>query len=211
MARLLYIEASPRKERSASIEVSRAFLETYQTTHPDDEIETLDIWAADLPSFNGEALAAKYAGLNGVPLTQEQTAVWNEIRRLAAPFLVADKLLLAVPLWNFGIPYRLKQLIDLISQKDILFSFDGYGLQGLLKARKALVVYARGLDYLSKTSSTPAATYDFQKPYMETWLRFVGVTEISSIVVEKTLFGPESDIESRTKAKQQAATLAAEF
>jgi FMN-dependent NADH-azoreductase len=211
MARLLYIEASPRKERSASIEVSRAFLETYQTTHPDDEIETLDIWAADLPSFNGEALAAKYAGLNGVPLTQEQTAVWNEIRRLAAPFLVADKLLLAVPLWNFGIPYRLKQLIDLISQKDILFSFDGYGLQGLLKARKALVVYARGLDYLSKTSSTPAATYDFQKPYMETWLRFVGVIEISSIVVEKTLFGPESDIESRTKAKQQAATLAAEF
>jgi len=211
MARLLYIEASPRKERSASIEVSRAFLETYQTTHPDDEIETLDIWAADLPSFNGEALAAKYAGLNGVPLTQEQTAVWNEIRRLAAPFLVADKLLLAVPLWNFGIPYRLKQLIDLISQKDILFSFDGYGLQGLVKARKALVVYARGLDYLSKTSSTPAATYDFQKPYMETWLRFVGVTEISSIVVEKTLFGPESDVESRTKAKQQAATLAADF
>ena len=211
MARLLYIEASPRKERSASIEVSRAFLETYQTTHPDDEIETLDIWAADLPSFNGEALAAKYAGLNGVPLTLEQTAVWNEIRRLAAPFLVADKLLLAVPLWNFGIPYRLKQLIDLISQKDILFSFDGYGLQGLLKARKALVVYARGLDYLSKTSSTPAVAYDFQKPYMETWLRFVGVTEISSIVVEKTLFGPESDVESRTKAKQQAATLAAEF
>jgi FMN-dependent NADH-azoreductase len=46
---------------------------------------------------------------------------------------------------------------------------------------------------------------------METWLRFVGVIEISSIVVEKTLFGPESDIESRTKAKQQAATLAAEF
>jgi FMN-dependent NADH-azoreductase len=211
MARLLYIEASPRKERSASIEVSRAFLETYQTTHPDDEIETLDIWAADLPSFNGEALAAKYAGLNGVPLTLEQTAVWNEIRRLAAPFLVAEKLLLAVPLWNFGIPYRLKQLIDLISQKDILFSFDGYGFQGLLKARKALVIYARGLDYLSKTSSTPAAAYDFQKPYMETWLRFVGVTEISSIVVEKTLFGLESDVESRTKAKQQAATLAAEF
>jgi FMN-dependent NADH-azoreductase len=211
MARLLYIEASPRKERSASIEVSRAFLETYQTTHPDDEIETLDIWASDLPSFNGEALAAKYAGLNGAPLTPEQTAVWNEIRRLAAPFLAADKLLLAVPLWNFGIPYRLKQLIDLISQKDILFSFDGYGFQGLLKARKALVVYARGLDYLSKTSSTPAAAYDFQKSYMEMWLRFVGATEISSIVVEKTLFGVASDVESRTKAKQQAAGLAAEF
>jgi FMN-dependent NADH-azoreductase len=211
MARLLYIEASPRKTRSASIEVSRAFIEAYPATHPDDEIETLDVWGSDLPSFDGDALAAKYAGINGEPLSSEQEKIWNDIRRLAAPFLAADKLLLAIPLWNFGIPYRLKQLIDLISQKDILFSFDGSGFQGLLKARKALVVYARGLDYTSKTTSTPVTEYDFQKPYMEIWLRFVGVTEISSIVVEKTLFGAAVDRESRSCAKQAAVTLAAEF
>jgi FMN-dependent NADH-azoreductase len=211
MPRLLYVEASPRKDRSASIEVSRAFLESYRVTHPDDEVETLDIWASDLPSFNGEALAAKYAGLSGLPLTTEQKTVWDEIQRLAAPFLTADKLLLAIPLWNFGIPYRLKQLIDLISQKDILFSFDGAGFRGLLKARKAAVVYARGLDYLSAASSTPATTYDFQKPYMEMWLRFVGITTISEIIVEKTLFGTEIDGESRAQAKQRAVALAEQF
>jgi FMN-dependent NADH-azoreductase len=211
MARLLYVEASPRKDRSASIEVSRAFLEAYGDANPDDEIETLDIWALDLPSFNGEALAAKYAGINGTPLTAQQKTVWDEIRRLATPFLTADKLLLAVPLWNFGIPYRLKQLIDLISQKDILFSFDGTGFRGLLKARKAAVVYARGLDYLSNASSTPAKTHDFQRPYMGMWLRFIGITTISEIIVEKTLFGTEVDIESRTKAKQNASTLARQF
>jgi FMN-dependent NADH-azoreductase len=211
MARLLYVEASPRKDRSASIEVSRAFLEVYRVSNPEDEIETLDIWALDLPSFNGEALAAKYAGLNGVPLSSEQKAVWDDIRSLASPFLAADKLLLAVPLWNFGIPYRLKQLIDLISQKDILFSFDGSGFRGLLKARKAALVYARGLDYLSAGSSTPAATYDFQRPYMEMWLRFIGITEITDIIVEKTLFGPAVDVEARTKAKQRAAAMAARF
>ncbi len=211
MPRLLYVEASPRKDRSASIEVSRAFLEAYTVAHPDDEVETLDIWASDLPSFNGEALAAKYAGLSGMPLTTEQKTVWDEIQRLAAPFLTADKLLLAVPLWNFGIPYRLKQLIDLISQKDILFSFDGTGFRGLLKARKAAVVYARGLGYLSAASSTPATTYDFQRPYMEMWLRFIGITTISEIIVEKTLFGAEIDVESRTKAKQRAVALAGQF
>jgi hypothetical protein len=73
-AMLLYIEASPRKDRSASIEVSRAFLEAYRAANPHDEIETLDIWASDLPSFNGEALAAKYAGLNGTPLTTDHGA-----------------------------------------------------------------------------------------------------------------------------------------
>jgi FMN-dependent NADH-azoreductase len=211
MPRLLYVEASPRKDRSASIEVSRAFLEAYRVAHPDDEVETLDIWASDLPSFNGEALAAKYAGLSGTPLTTEQKTVWDEIKRLAAPFLTADKLLLAVPLWNFGIPYRLKQLIDLISQKDILFSFDSTGFRGLLKARKAAVVYARGLDYLSAASSTPATTYDFQRPYMEMWLRFIGITTISEITVEKTLFGAEIDVESRAKAKQRAVALAGQF
>jgi FMN-dependent NADH-azoreductase len=179
--------------------------------NPDDVVETLDIWGVDLPSFNGEALAAKYAGLSGVSLTAEQEAVWNRIRNLAAPFLAANKLLFAVPLWNFGIPYRLKHLIDLISQKDILFSFDGNGFRGLLRARKAAVVYARGLDYLSAASSTPAMSYDFQKPYMETWLRLIGITDISDIIVEKTLFGAEMDMEGRMKAKQTAKALASRF
>jgi FMN-dependent NADH-azoreductase len=211
MARLLYVEASPRKDRSASIEVSRAFLEAYRAAHPDDDIETLDIWASDLPSFDGEALAAKYAGLSGVPLTARQKTVWDDIRRLAAGFLAADKLLLAVPMWNFGIPYRLKQLIDLISHKDILFAFDGASFRGLLKARKAVVVYARGLDYRSADSSTPASAYDFQKPYMEMWLHMIGITEIVDVVIEKTLFGAEVDCDSRKQAKQTARALASQF
>jgi FMN-dependent NADH-azoreductase len=89
--------------------------------------------------------------------------------------------------------------------------FDGSRFGGLLKARKAAVVYAHGLDYLSTASSTPAAAYDFQKPYMEMWLRFVGITEITDIVVEKTIYGPEVDVEARTKATQRAAALAEHF
>jgi FMN-dependent NADH-azoreductase len=207
MGKLLYVEASPRKDRSASIEVSRAFLDAYRTAHPDEPIETLDVWSLELPAFDNHALMAKYAGLSGTALTTEQAKAWDEIRRLAAPFLAADKLLFAIPLWNFGIPYRLKHLIDVISQKDVLFRFDENGFSGLMKARKAAVVYARGLDYFSESSITPAAAYDFQRPYMEMWLRFIGVTEISAVVVEKTLLGPAVDIQSRTEAKRKAAAL----
>ena len=210
MARLLYVEASPRKNRSASIEVSRAFLQVYRDSHPTDEIEKLDIWTGHYPAFDGAAMAAKYAGIEGVALTAEQSATWDSMRRLAAPFLAADKLLLAVPLWNFGIPYRLKHLIDLITHKDILFAFDDTGFQGLLKARKAAVVYARGLDY-GAGGSTPAELFDFQKPYVEAWLRFIGVAEIHSVIVEKTLFGPNVDNASRTAAKAAASALAANF
>jgi FMN-dependent NADH-azoreductase len=211
MDRILYVEASPRKKRSASIEVCQSFLAAYRFANLTDPIETFDIWAKQFPDFNESVFEAKYAGLSGTSLTEDQERAWTSIRALAQPFLAADKLLLGVPLWNFGIPYRLKQLIDLITQKDILFSFDGERFQGLMKARKATVVYARGLDYQSLNSPTPASFYDFQKPYIETWLQLIGVTSVESIIVEKTLFGPEMDLASRQEAIRAAMVLANEF
>jgi len=211
MERMLYVEASPRKKRSASIEVSRAFIEAYRGANPEDQIETFDIWAKKFPEFDESVLEAKYAGLSGVPRTGDQEKAWASIQSLARPFLSADKLLLGVPLWNFGIPYRLKQLIDLITQKDVLFSFDGNSFRGLMKARRATVVYARGLDYQSSHSPTPAEFYDLQKPYVEMWLRFIGITSVESVIVEKTLLGSDVDNASRQHAKQEAAVLASHF
>lgn len=210
MARLLYVEASPRKQRSASIEVARAFIAAYRAAHPDDTVETLDIWDVELPEFDGAAMEAKYAGLSGMPLTAPQEVAWDRIRALAELFHEAEKLLFAVPLWNFGIPYRLKHLIDVISQKDVLFSFTEQGFSGLLAGRKAAVIYARGLDY-GASAFTPAAGFDFQKPYMEMWLRFIGITDITAITVEKTLFGPEVDSRARAEAKSRAEAVAKTF
>jgi FMN-dependent NADH-azoreductase len=133
------------------------------------------------------------------------------MEELAAPFLAADKLLLAIPLWNFSIPYRLKHLIDLVFQKDILFSFDSSGFRGLMKAKRAAVVYARGLDYAPTSAWTPGESYDFQRPYMEAWLKFIGVSDICSVIIERTLFGPEADSEARRVAVGEARTLAQSF
>jgi FMN-dependent NADH-azoreductase len=211
MSHLLYVECSPRKQRSASIEISRAFIDAYAAARPSDTIETMDVWNLNLPEFDGEAMGAKYAGLSGAMLTAAQQTAWERIGDLARPFTAADKLLFAVPLWNFGIPYKLKHLIDVVSQKDVLFNFDGNGFRGRLSGKKAAVVYARGLDYFSAPTNTPAALYDFQKPYFEMWLNFIGITEIAAIVVEKTLFGPEIDERARADAKTKAAILAREF
>ncbi|MCT7376823.1 FMN-dependent NADH-azoreductase [Chelativorans salis] len=211
MSNLLYVECSPRKQRSASIEVARAFIDAYTAEHPGDTVKTIDIWNLAMPEFDGDAMAAKYAGLSGTELTSGQRAAWEGIKELARPFEAADKLLFAVPLWNFGIPYKLKHLIDVISQKDVLFNFDESGFSGRLTGKKAAVIYARGLDYFSSSSITPAAGYDFQKPYLEMWLNFVGITDISTIIVEKTLFGPDIDENARAEAKAKAAVFAKEF
>lgn len=210
MSTLLYIEASPRKQRSASIEVARAFLAAYAAAHPADRIDTLDLWAADLPPFDGHALEAKYAGIAGVERTPEQRAIWERISGLARPLREADKIVLSVPMWNFGIPYRLKHYIDVVSQKDLLFSFDERGLNGLLGGKKALAIYARGVEF-GPDSPTPAAGWDLQAGYLDLWFRFTGITDVQSIFVEKTLYGPDVDRASREAAIAEARALAAAF
>jgi FMN-dependent NADH-azoreductase len=207
MPTLLHIESSPRKKRSASLDVARAYLDAYRDAHPDHRIDVLDLWSVEMPEFDGDALDAKYADLSGTPLSENQQQAWTNIRELARRLHDADTLLFSVPLWNFSIPYKLKHFIDVVSQRGILFSFDERGLQGLLKDKKAVVIYARGLDY-SVDSNTAAHSFDFQRPFMEAWLRSVGVSDVKSIVVEKTLLGPEVDYASRQAAREQAMALA---
>ena len=207
MPTLLHIESSPRKKRPASLDVARAYLDAYRDAHPDHRIDVLDLWSVEMPEFDGDALDAKYADLSGTPLSENQQQAWTNIRELAQRLHDADTLLFSVPLWNFSIPYKLKHFIDVVSQRGILFSFDERGLQGLLKDKKAVVIYARGLDY-SVGSSTAAHSFDFQRPFMEAWLRSVGVSDVKSIVVEKTLLGPEVDYASRQTAREQAMALA---
>lgn len=208
MTTLLHIECSPRKQRSASLEVARQFIDRYQQHHPQTRLETLDLWGMQLPEFDEEMLNAKYAGLNGTPLSPRQQTAWDQLKHLAAHLHRADILVLSVPLWNFSIPYKLKHFIDLVSQKDILFSFDPQrGLQGLLKNKTAVGAYACGMDF-SAQSATPAERFDFQKPYVAAWLEFIGISDVHELSVEKTILGEDVDRQARLAASQQARDLA---
>ena len=48
-------------------------------------------------------------------------------------------------MWNFGPPYKLKQLIDLVVQRNYLFSYDEREYGPLVKIEKAIAVYTRGV------------------------------------------------------------------
>ena len=143
MAKLLYIEASPRKERSASIEVAKAFVGEYRKTNPGDTVDTLDLWTTPLPEFNGEVIDAKYAILHGQEQTPGQKAAWKAVEAVIERFKGADKYLFSLPMWNFGIPYKLKHYIDVLVQPTYTFSFSPKeGYKGLVLGKKAAVVYA---------------------------------------------------------------------
>ena len=113
-------------------------------------------------------------------------------------------------MWNFSIPYRLKQYFDILIQPGQTFTVSADGqYEGLVKNRPVVVVYARGGTY---PEGSPMAAYDFQKPYVELVLGFMGLTDIQSILVEPTLAeGPEAAQKGKTKALAKAAELAKRF
>jgi FMN-dependent NADH-azoreductase len=65
MSRLLYIEGSPSKRRSHTIDAARAFLSSYQQNHPGHHVETLDLWHAELPPFDFDVEFLNGGGLQG--------------------------------------------------------------------------------------------------------------------------------------------------
>jgi FMN-dependent NADH-azoreductase len=210
MSKLLYIQASPRAGRSYSRAVADAFVEAYRTTHPQDAIATLDVFNASLPAFDGLAVQAKYTILHGKTHTPEELKAWKAVETVIKDFVSADKYVMAVPMWNFGIPYRLKQYFDVIVQPGYTFSFSpAEGYKGLVTGKPMLVAYARGGAY---PPGSDDAAYDLQKRYMEVILGFIGFTDIRSIVVEPTLAeGPDAAAAKRDAAIRTAQEMARSF
>jgi FMN-dependent NADH-azoreductase len=209
--RLLNIESSPRGSRSASIAVTSAFLEAYRQACPGVVVDTLNVWEEKVPDFDQEAIGAKYKGVNKEPMDPAEAAVWNRIQELAARFQQADRIVLGVPMWNFAYPYKLKQLIDLACQRNMLFTYDGNEYGPLLKTPRAFVVYARGGTY-AEDSPTPSSKFDHQKGYIDFWLKFIGVKEVQTLVVEGTTWPEkEKSEESIARALEEARKLAAHF
>ncbi|MBN1816270.1 MAG: NAD(P)H-dependent oxidoreductase [Sedimentisphaerales bacterium] len=210
MATVLYIQGSPRGKRSRSTTVADALIEACKRENPEDQIITVDLFHTDLPSFDGPVLEAKYAILHGQNPTGQQKQAWKAVEQIIHQFTSADRYVLSVPMWNFGLPYRLKHYFDILIQPGYTFSFDPEtGYKGMVTGKPAAVVYARGGSY---PPGTPMAAYDFQKPYLDTLLRFIGFETISSIVVEPTLQGDPQEAESMIqKAMTEARRIASKL
>jgi len=169
------------------ISAARAFLDAYAECHPDDTIRTLDLERARIPEFGSLESAAKYRILHGDTVGRGAAMTWEAVEGAIRDFKRADKLVISSPMWNFGIPCRLKQYVDIIVQPGYTFSFSPEeGYRGLVPGRPALLFLARGGDY---APGSEAASFDFQRSYLEAILRVIGFSDISAIVIEPTEHG----------------------
>jgi len=210
MSELLYIKASPMGELSYSIAVADAFVDSYLQAHPDDKVRIVDIFKKRLPAFDFKAASAKYKIMHNKEHSPEDRRIWSGIVSIIEEFKSADKYVIAAPMWNFSIPYRLKQYIDILVQPGYTFTVDNAGnYQGLVKDRPVFVAYARGGEY---PPGTAGEAFDLQKKYLELILAFIGFSGIQSVVGEPTLAkGTDGAEQKRTEAVEKARQIAKDF
>jgi FMN-dependent NADH-azoreductase len=208
MSTLLHISASPRGSQSQSRALARTFLETYRAAHPADSIVEWDLWDGTLPEFGPDAAAAKMSVFAGEAPRGAAADAWQAAGEAFARFAAADKYLFSVPMWNATVPYILKQLIDVVSQPGMVFSFDPQrGYTGLLRDRKAAVIYTSAV---YGDGREPEFGADFQAPYFDDWLRWAGISDIASVQFRPNLATADPDI-ARSQATADAIEAAKRF
>ncbi len=181
MKKLLHIIATPRGNDSRTLKVSQVFLDGFKKKYPACQIDEFNITTEPLPSLTIEEVNGKYVLLGGGDLTGKLKDAWRDIEGQIERFLSADAYLISTPMWNFSIPYSLKQYIDIIVQPKYLFRYTDKGPEGLAKNKKMLVISSRGGDY---GPDSPFHAYDFQEPYLRTVFGFVGITDITFINIQ---------------------------
>ncbi len=197
MTHLLHISASPRGAASESLAIAEEFLTVVRNVRPEVEVETFDLWDGTLPEFGPAAAGAKMAVFAGQAPTGEQAAAWQAAKSTFERFAAADEYLFTVPMWNHGVPYILKQFIDVVSQPGMVFGFDpAAGYTGLLTGKKATVIYTSAVYGAGRP---PSFGEDFQQPYLDSWLRWIGIEDITTIEFRPNLATADADA-----ARQQA-------
>jgi len=210
MTKLLHLVVSPRREQSESLRVTQTFVDSYLEAKPETEVDTHDLWADPVPTFDGDRVAAKMTVIGGETPSGEQATKWDSVVATFDRFAAADLYVIGVPMYNHGVPWILKHYIDTITQPGLLFGIDPEeGYFGLLENKKAVVVYTSGI----YAPGVPAQWgTDFQSSYFTDWLKFGGVSEVHEIRFQPTIFptGGSPD-ERRPAALEEARSLAAKL
>ncbi|MGY4436055.1 FMN-dependent NADH-azoreductase [Bradyrhizobium sp. F1.13.1] len=172
-------------------------------------MDVMDLWRERLPEFSGPIVEAKYARMKAQVFNDAQRDSFAEAERMALRLALADRVLISTPMWNFSIPYKLKQWFDVIVQPGLTFRFDpSLGYVPLLKDRPTIVIIASGSDFATGMNR---GRIDMATPYLREILRFVGINNVRFIPIGPTT-GPQEPIEAaRERAHQRLAAMAASF
>jgi len=178
---LFRLDASIRTDGSASREIADIVEAEWLVAHPGDTIERRHIGVDVLPAG---AWAHAVAG-NSVPAearSAEQQAAVALAAALVDELVAADAILLAVPLYNFGVSQHVKTWMDLVISDPRAAA----GSPLLLANKPVVLCTVRGGAY---GAGTPREGWDHSTGYLRRILQDVWGADLTVVEREFTLVG----------------------
>jgi FMN-dependent NADH-azoreductase len=175
MQRILIVESSPRGAESASRQLTKTLRERLRSLYPHAIFVERDLAANPLPHLD-------YQTVKGISAKDkaEAESLKDALRlsdELTEELLSADLLVIATPMWNFGLPSSLKAWIDHIVRAGKTFNYAGAGVEGLAKGKRAILVLASGGVF----SEGPWKSWDTVEPYLRQILGFIGIEDVQTV------------------------------
>jgi FMN-dependent NADH-azoreductase len=207
MQKILFVESSPRLERSHSRTLAREFIAGWQKGHPEEKIIRRDVARTPPGCPTEEWVAAAYGFVD--PDSERTRALLRESDELIAEFVSADRYVITAPMHNFHVPAALKAYIDNVVRPTKTFTTGPEGYKGLIPSdRKVLIITARGGAY---QPGTPWAAYDHQEPWLRTILGFVGLKDLTFVHAQGINLGDDVRKKTLADARQKLQRLLTEW
>ena len=183
---VLHINSSARLKGSNSRIIGQYLVDGMQ-----QPVISRDLAQQPLPPISAEDLMGVHGSSDDQRPSLKTQLSLSDI--LIDELRAADTLVLAAPIYNFGIPAALKQWVDAICRAGVSFKYTEQGPVGLLGVEHAVIVTSSG--------GTPIGSeMDFGSRYLEHICRFIGITDVFHIDASGSKRSPEQVI---AQGKQQ--------
>lgn len=174
MTKVLVIQSSAMNETS-NTRLLTAKLLARLGRDSELDITTRDLAQNQLPHITDETLGAFFTPQDQRSAEQVQIVALSD--RLVAELLNTDVVIIAAPMYNFGVPSTLKAYFDHIARAGVTFKYTETGSVGLVENKQAYIVTATGGIH----AGTPR---DFVAPYVKTFLGFLGINAVETFAAE---------------------------
>jgi FMN-dependent NADH-azoreductase len=198
MTTILQINSAARSQGAQSTLLANEMTEKLQRSNPGAQLVVRNLQAEPLPHLDDVILGAFFTPAD--QRTPEQAAISRRSEALIAELQAADIIVIGAPMYNFGISSQLKTYFDFISRAGISFQYTAEGAEGFVTGKKVFIVMARGGQYVGSPDDTHTS-------YLQTFLGFLGMTDVTFIYAEGLAMGP--DVASAALAAARDAIAAA--
>ncbi len=199
MPKLLRLDASANTSTSLTRALADRFVNEWRALRPQDGLIARDVGAAPPPALSQDFLAAAF---EKGERSAQQKAVLKLSDELIGELEAADVIIIATPMYNYGMPAALKAWFDQVIRINKTFSFDlargDRPLEPILSGKMLAVLTSSGEFGFAPGGFNESASH--LMPHIRTCAKYLGADHIRHVGIEYQEFGDE-----RHRASKEAA------